>query len=46
MSEVMDVDAELPRGVKRTAAEAGLPPEAPRRIKAGCYLSKVGLKKY
>ncbi len=30
----MEMDAELPRGVKRTAEEAGLPPEPPRRIKA------------
>ncbi|RMZ90294.1 hypothetical protein DV736_g2482, partial [Chaetothyriales sp. CBS 134916] len=31
----MDVDQDAPRGMKRTADEAGLPPEAPRRIKAG-----------
>lgn len=30
----MEVDSDAPRGVKRTAAEAGLPLEAPRRIKA------------
>jgi len=29
----MDVDVSEPRGTKRTAAEAGLPPEAPRRIR-------------
>jgi hypothetical protein len=34
MNDTMDIDAEAPRGVKRTAEEAGLPPEAPRRIKA------------
>ncbi|KIW97822.1 uncharacterized protein Z519_01406 [Cladophialophora bantiana CBS 173.52] len=35
MSEPMDVDAAPPpRGIKRTAEDAGLPPEAPRRIKA------------
>ncbi|EXJ55263.1 DNA mismatch repair protein MLH1 [Cladophialophora yegresii CBS 114405] len=34
MADTMDVDSEPPRGVKRTAEEAGLPPEAPRRIKA------------
>ncbi|KAJ9613399.1 DNA mismatch repair protein Mlh1 [Cladophialophora chaetospira] len=34
MTENMDLDAQPPRGVKRTAEEAGLPPEAPRRIKA------------
>ncbi|KAK5210931.1 DNA mismatch repair protein Mlh1 [Exophiala xenobiotica] len=34
MAEPMDVDSDGPRGVKRTAEEAGLPPEAPRRIKA------------
>ncbi|EXJ75376.1 DNA mismatch repair protein MLH1 [Cladophialophora psammophila CBS 110553] len=34
MTEPMDVDAAPPRGIKRTAEEAGLPPEAPRRIKA------------
>ncbi|KIY01748.1 uncharacterized protein Z520_01886 [Fonsecaea multimorphosa CBS 102226] len=34
MAEPMDVDIGPPRGVKRTAEEAGLPPEAPRRIKA------------
>ena len=31
----MDVEMTEPRGVKRTASEAELPPEAPRRIKAG-----------
>lgn len=36
MAEEMDLDVAEPRGTKRTAAEAGLPPEAPRRIKA-CY---------
>jgi hypothetical protein len=30
----MEIDSPEPRGVKRTATEAGLPPEAPRRIKA------------
>jgi hypothetical protein len=34
MAEPMDVDSDGPRGVKRTAEEAGLPPEALRRIKA------------
>ncbi|KAI1610779.1 DNA mismatch repair protein MLH1 [Exophiala viscosa] len=34
MTESMEIDSAPPRGVKRTAAEAGLPPEAPRRIKA------------
>lgn len=34
MAEPMDVDSPEPRGTKRTADEAGLPPEAPRRIKA------------
>ena len=34
MADAMDVDTDTPRGVKRTAEEAGLPPEAPRRIKA------------
>jgi DNA mismatch repair protein MLH1 len=33
MSDIMDVDASEPRGTKRTADEAGLPPEAPRRIR-------------
>lgn len=30
----MDADENESRGTKRTASEAGLPPEAPRRIKA------------
>ncbi|KAK6381473.1 DNA mismatch repair protein Mlh1 [Exophiala oligosperma] len=34
MVDSMEVDTDGPRGVKRTAAEAGLPPETPRRIKA------------
>ncbi|KIW11898.1 hypothetical protein PV08_09171 [Exophiala spinifera] len=34
MADSMEVDADGPRGVKRTASEAGLPPETPRRIKA------------
>ncbi|KAK5078344.1 DNA mismatch repair protein Mlh1 [Lithohypha guttulata] len=34
MAEPMDVDDNEPRGAKRTASEAGLPSEAPRRIKA------------
>ncbi|KIW60488.1 hypothetical protein PV05_00702 [Exophiala xenobiotica] len=34
MADPMDMDSDGPRGVKRTAEEAGLPPEAPRRIKA------------
>lgn len=34
MADLMDMDLDSPRGVKRTAAEAGLPPEAPRRIRA------------
>ncbi|KIX04407.1 uncharacterized protein Z518_05275 [Rhinocladiella mackenziei CBS 650.93] len=34
MADAMDLDSDSPRGVKRTAEEAGLPPEAPRRIKA------------
>ncbi|KAK4941767.1 DNA mismatch repair protein Mlh1 [Elasticomyces elasticus] len=37
MTDQMDIDSDAPRGVKRTAAEAGLPPEASRRIKACCY---------
>ncbi|OAG37409.1 hypothetical protein AYO21_08375 [Fonsecaea monophora] len=42
MAEAMDVDAVPPRGVKRTAEEAGLPPEAPPRIKACWMGSGVG----
>ncbi|KIW34331.1 uncharacterized protein PV07_01115 [Cladophialophora immunda] len=34
MADHMDLDTRPPRGVKRTAEEAGLPLEAPRRIKA------------
>ncbi|RMD42674.1 hypothetical protein DV735_g2422, partial [Chaetothyriales sp. CBS 134920] len=34
MADPMDIDQDAPRGMKRTADEAGLPPEAPRRIKA------------
>lgn len=34
MSDGMTIDPSEPRGTKRTAEEAGLPPEAPRRIKA------------
>lgn len=30
----MELDSALSRGTKRTADEAGLPPEAPRRIRA------------
>jgi hypothetical protein len=33
MSDAMEVDGREPRGTKRTADEAGLPREAPRRIK-------------
>src|ERR1700733_7244497 len=33
MSDTMEVDSHEPRGTKRTADEAGLPREAPRRIK-------------
>ena len=33
MSDAMEVDSREPRGTKRTADEAGLPREAPRRIK-------------
>jgi hypothetical protein len=33
MSDVMEIDGHEPRGTKRTADEAGLPREAPRRIK-------------
>ena len=33
MSDAMEVDVSELRGTKRTAEEAGLPPEAPRRIK-------------
>ena len=33
MSDAMEVDDREPRGTKRTADEAGLPREAPRRIK-------------
>lgn len=38
MADVMDLDGQEPRGTKRTADEAGLPPEAPRRIKARLHL--------
>ncbi|KAK5044583.1 hypothetical protein LTR84_010597 [Exophiala bonariae] len=34
MADQMDLESDGPRGIKRTAQEAGLPPEAPRRIKA------------
>lgn len=34
MGDEMRLDSPEPRGTKRTAEEAGLPPEAPRRIKA------------
>lgn len=34
MADPMVIDPDGPRGVKRTAQEAGLPLEAPRRIKA------------
>lgn len=34
MAEAMDTEPDGPRGIKRTAQEAGLPAEAPRRIKA------------
>ncbi|RMZ84741.1 hypothetical protein DV737_g988, partial [Chaetothyriales sp. CBS 132003] len=34
MADPMDLDQDAPKGMKRTADEAGLPPEAPRRIKA------------
>ena len=37
MEDAMDLDGPAPRGTKRTADEAGLPSEAPRRIKA-CLL--------
>jgi hypothetical protein len=33
MSDAMEIDGREPRGTKRTADEAGLPQEAPRRIK-------------
>lgn len=33
MSDAMEVDGREPRGTKRTADEAGLPRDAPRRIK-------------
>jgi hypothetical protein len=33
MSDAMEIDDREPRGTKRTADEAGLPREAPRRIK-------------
>lgn len=34
MADAMEIDGQERRGTKRTADEAGLPPEAPRRIKA------------
>lgn len=34
MADPMEIEPDGPRGIKRTAQEAGLPPEAPRRIKA------------
>lgn len=40
MADSMEVDMDGPRGVKRTAAEAGLPPETPRRIKVRYYVCK------
>lgn len=39
MADLMDVDGTEARGTKRTADEADLPPEAPRRIKA-CQCGK------
>ena len=43
MADLMDVDdGASPRGTKRTADEAGLPPEAPRRIRARSDRIKVG----
>lgn len=41
MPDTMDVDQSEPRGIKRTADEAGLPPEAPRRIQARHFDSEV-----
>jgi hypothetical protein len=41
MNDSMNIDMNEPRGIKRTATEAGLPPEAPRRIQA-CICNKVG----
>lgn len=34
MVDPMETEPDGPRGIKRTAQEAGLPAEAPRRIKA------------
>lgn len=42
MAETMDIDGDELRGTKRTAEEAGLPREAPRRIKARHPATKVG----
>lgn len=40
MADPMDAESDGPRGIKRSAQEAGLPLEAPRRIKASEILQR------